>query len=210
MADLYFDSLSRCWLMFLVFRRRHYDKAPLLALSNLEYWKSINHLVVEALFSSLCCFDEYAVENFHSVLRSQTKIHDNAERITLAAREIDGRKHYLSDFQTVFVPKQRQFFRHNNIKASKMKAAEFLTHKFHEIASYPNPASLVRKSKKHDEGVTKWVLPHVFGNENTVTNDMLPLGFLSYETSPQHLRYDKILSAYCLHIQKNWLSFHQK
>ena len=196
MADLYFDSLFRCWLMFLVFRRRHYDKAPLIALSNLEYWKSINHPVVEALFSSLCCFDEYPVENFHSVLRSQTKIHDNAERITLAAREIDGRKHDLSDFQAAFVPKRRQFFSHSSIKALKMKAAEFLTHKFHEIASNPNSASLVRKSKKHDQRVTKWVLPHVFGNEKTVTNDKLPLGFLSYETSPQPLRYEK----YYLHI----------
>ena len=91
--------------MFLVFRRRHYDKAPVIALSNLEYWKGINHPVVEALFSSLYCFDEYAVENFHSVLRSQTKIHDNEKRITLAAREIDGRKHDLSDFQAAFVPK---------------------------------------------------------------------------------------------------------
>ena len=91
MADLYFESLFRCWLMFLVFRRRHYDKAPLIALSNLEYWKSIHHPVVEALFSSLCCFDE---------------IHDNAERIMLAAREIDARKHDLSNFQVAFVPKR--------------------------------------------------------------------------------------------------------
>ena len=85
--DLYFDSLFHCWLMFLVFRRRHYDKAPVLALSNLEYWKRINHPVAEALFSSLYCFDEYAVENFHSVLRSQTKIHDNEKRITAARAE---------------------------------------------------------------------------------------------------------------------------
>ena len=104
MADLYFESLFRCWLMFLVFRRRHYDKAPLVAISNLEYWKNIDHPIVEALFSSLCCFDEYAVENFHSVLRSRTKSHDNAERVALAAREIDGRKHNLSNFQAAFVP----------------------------------------------------------------------------------------------------------
>ena len=90
-----------------------------------------------------------------------------------------------SDFQAAFVPKQRQFFSHNSIKALQMKAADFLMHKGHEITSNPNSASLVRKSKKHDQRVTKLVLPHVCGNEITVTNDMLPLGFLSYETSPQ-------------------------
>ena len=195
MADLYFESLFRCWLMFLVFRRRHYDKAPLIALSNFEYWKSIDHPIVEALFSSLCCFDEYAVENFHSVLRARTKIHDNAERITLAAREIDARKHDLSNFQAAFVPKRTQFFSYSSIKKLKMKAAEFLTQRFHEIAKNPNSASLVRKPKKPNKRVTKWVLPHVFGSETTVTNDMLPIGFLSYETSPHPLRYDKILSS---------------
>ena len=182
MADLSFESLFCCWLMFLVFRRRHYDKAPLIALSNLEYWKAIDHPIVEALFSSLCGFDEHAVENFHSVLRAQTTIHDSAERITLAARETDARKRNLSNFQAAFVPKGTQFFGHSSIKRLKMKAAEFLTQKFYNISKNPKSASLVRKPKKPNQRVTKWVLPHVFGSETNVTNDVLPIGFLSFQT----------------------------
>ena len=191
MADSYFDSLFRCWLMFLVFRRRHYDKAPLVAISNVEYWKSVDHPIVHALSSSLCCFDEYAVENFHSVLRAHTRIFDGPDRIQLVAREIDGRKHDLSSFQSAFVPKRRQFFSHKNVRALKMKASEFLTKMFYQIVRNPNAAKLMQKPKHPGQRVTKWILPHVFG-EDTVTNDVLPLGYISYETSPDPLRYAKL------------------
>ena len=42
-ADLYYDSMLQCWIMFKTFRRKHYDKALLIALSSMEYWKSIEH-----------------------------------------------------------------------------------------------------------------------------------------------------------------------
>ena len=126
MAGPYFESLFRCWLMFLVFRCWHYDKAPLVALSNVQYRKSVDHPIVDALFSSLSCFDEYAVENFHSVLRAHTRIFDCPDRIQSVAREIDARKHNFSSFQSTFVPKRRQFFSHKNVRALKMKASQFL------------------------------------------------------------------------------------
>ena len=47
--------------MFMVFRRRHYDKALLVALSAFMYSKENDHPL-----------DEYPVENFHSILRSGT------------------------------------------------------------------------------------------------------------------------------------------
>ena len=37
-----------------------------------------------------------------------------------------------------------------------------------------------------------------FRNEKTVTNHLLPLGLLSYETSLHPLRYNNILSLYCV------------
>ena len=72
-ADLYYDSLVRCWLMFLMFRRRNYDKTLLIALSNMQYWKGLDHPLAEAITSTLVVFDEYPVENFHSVLAKKTK-----------------------------------------------------------------------------------------------------------------------------------------
>ena len=55
MVDLHYDSMLRCWLMFLLFRRRHYDKALLIALSNIGYLKSIDHPYnPDPLLISLC------------------------------------------------------------------------------------------------------------------------------------------------------------
>ena len=86
MADEYYQSLFRFWVMFLVFRRRHYDKAPLIALSNVEYWKQVRHPIIISISSSLSAFDEYPVENFHSLLRARTTITDKAERIALKGK----------------------------------------------------------------------------------------------------------------------------
>ena len=185
MTDLYYESLLRCWVMFFIYRRRHYDKAPLIALSNSEYWKSINHPLVPTLMSSLCAFDEYPVENFHSVLRVHTQVIDTPETISLAAKEIDAQKHELGEFQSAFVPERKQNFAHKNVEMLKIRAAEFLTQKFKSIFETPNAGKLVRapKEKSNSRGTT-WNLPTILGAEKIVINGVLPLGFLSHESSP--------------------------
>ena len=185
MADLYFESLLRSWVMFLMFQRRHYDKAPLIALSNVEYFRNIDHPLFSTLMSSVCAFDEYPVENFHSVLRERTRVTDTPEMISLAAKEIDARKHELREFQTAFVPEKKKNFSHKNVEILKIKAAEFLTKKFKTILEKPNAGKLVRgPSKKSSSRMTKWNLPDIFGTEKVVTNDVLPLGYLCHESSP--------------------------
>ena len=78
-SDQYVDSLLRCWMMFFCFKRHHYDKAPLIWLSNFLYWKSIDHPLFHAITNSLNAFDEYPVENFHSILRAQKSHSDNGD-----------------------------------------------------------------------------------------------------------------------------------
>ena len=148
MVDLYYDSMLRCWLMFLMFRRRHYDKALLIALSNIEYFRRISHPIIQALSSSLSAFDEYPVENFHSLLRARTKSHENASKVRLVAREIDARKHELHEFQSTFVPIKKSGFSERKIKSLKFKSAEFLTEKFGMIMSNPGQAQLLTKNTK--------------------------------------------------------------
>ena len=82
-----------------------------------------------------------------------------------------------------------------------MKASEFLTKMFYKIVTSPNAAKLVQKPKKPGQRVSKWILPHVFGEE-TVTNDVLPLGYISYETSPDPLRYVELICTYSSASQK--------
>ncbi|XP_028405775.1 uncharacterized protein LOC114528351 [Dendronephthya gigantea] len=87
--QLYCKSLLRCWIMCMVFRRRHYDKALLVKLLAFMYWKENNHPMFDTLNNALAAFDEYPIENFHSVLRARTNSTDNADQISRKAKEID-------------------------------------------------------------------------------------------------------------------------
>ena len=160
--------------MFLMYQRRHYDKAPLIALSNFEYWKNINHPLVAILMSSICAFDEYPVGNF-----------DTPEMISLAAKEIDARKHELGSFQSVFAPARKENFASKNVEIIKIRAAKFLTKILKSVFENSNEGKLVKgPTKKGSSRVTKWNLPYIFGAGKVVTNDVLPLGFLCHESSP--------------------------
>ena len=152
MPDTY---MLRCWMMFLMFGRRHYDKVLLIALSNIEYLKSIDHPLLQTIFSSLCAFDEHPVENFHSLLRARTQDTDTAEKINQAAREIDARKHELHDFQTVFVPIRKSGFSEMKITALKLMSAEFVTKKFGAIIANPGQAKCMTKQKKNQQNQQK-------------------------------------------------------
>ena len=92
----------------MMFQRRHYDKALIVALSNMEYWKTTDHPLTDMISSSLNAFDEYHVDNFHSILHAHTKATDNEETISQVAREIDARKHRLHHFQSSFVPPRKK------------------------------------------------------------------------------------------------------
>ena len=142
MVDQNYDSMLRCWLMFLMFGRRHYDKALLIAFSNIENLKSINHPIVQTICSSFCAFDENPVENFHSLLRARAKSTENASKVRLMAREINARKPELREFQSSFVPTKKSGFSERKIRSLKLKAAEFLTEKFGKIMSHPGKAQL--------------------------------------------------------------------
>ncbi|CAB3988268.1 Hypothetical predicted protein [Paramuricea clavata] len=85
---LYCKSLLHCWVMFMVFRRCHYDKALLVTLSAFMYWEENDHPMYHKLCEALVAFDEYPDENFHSVLRARTNETDNAAKMSLKAKEI--------------------------------------------------------------------------------------------------------------------------
>eukprot|EP00794_Sanderia_malayensis_P002757 gene2757-3187_t len=148
MADEYYHSLFRCWLMFLMFRRRHYDKAPLIALSNVEYWKQVGHPIINSITSSLSAFDEYPVENFHSLLRAKTTSTDQACRIALKGKEIDSRKHELHEFKSTYVPPRKFAFSRKNIDSMKVKAAEYITEKFANLIQNAGQATMEMLSEK--------------------------------------------------------------
>ncbi len=165
--------------MFVVFRRRHYNKALLVMLTTFLHWQGNATSMFETVRQHLAAFDEYPVENFLSVLRKRTKETDTADEIASKAKEIDACKHELHSFQSTFVPPRKFNFSSKRINKLKAKAAQFLTIKFESLFTHPNQAQpRVKRQPKH---TTKWKLPDLFG-EKIVTNRVLPLGFTSKPT----------------------------
>lgn len=102
--DRFFQSVLNCWVMFVVFRRRHYNKTLLLILSTLLHWQGNATSMFDAIRQHLAAFDEYPVEKFHSVLRRKLKETNTADDIAAKAKEIDACKHELHAFQSAFEP----------------------------------------------------------------------------------------------------------
>ena len=135
--ELFVQSLLYCWVIFVIFRRRHYNKVLLITLSTIIYWQENGTSMFETIHQHLPSFDEYPVENFHSVLTKQTKETDTADEISHKAKEIDACKHELHSFQSAFFPHRKFNYSRKRIDSLKVKAAEFLTLKFEPFTTTP-------------------------------------------------------------------------
>ena len=71
--------------------------------------------------NSLVAFDEYPIENFHSVLRARARATDNGDQINLMAKEIDACKHELQTFKALFVPPRKFAFSSKKVNELKNK-----------------------------------------------------------------------------------------
>ena len=62
--------------MFFCFRRRHYNKSPLVWFSNVLFWKDGggSRDIYNVFAENLSVIDEYFVEHVHSVIRRQTNV----------------------------------------------------------------------------------------------------------------------------------------
>ena len=181
--NLYCASLCRCWIMFMVFHRRHYDKALLLALSTFKYLQAKDHPMHHTIQKFLVAFDKYPVENFDSGLGATTFETDFAEQIREKAKEMDICQDELQAFQSpLFLPRQFSFSR-KRINGLKKKAVEFWVQKFRAIDLQPGIASQLPRKPRQNKEVSEWLLPHLFGKLE-VTNKVLPLGFSHVKQQP--------------------------
>jgi len=95
----------RIWCLFARFKRRNYNKAPLFFLSDVWYWESISHPILEILKKHLVSFSDYPVENYHSLIRRQTRETDTPEQLSRTARVINCLRHD-NVFRDTFVHQQ--------------------------------------------------------------------------------------------------------
>ncbi|RIB01256.1 hypothetical protein C2G38_2256270, partial [Gigaspora rosea] len=81
LKDLLDNSIPLVLDIYAVFDRKNYTKAPLMFLSDIFYWESINHPILEAIKAQLPKFSDSTVEIFHSFLRRSTQKHTEAQQI---------------------------------------------------------------------------------------------------------------------------------
>ncbi|RHZ47356.1 hypothetical protein Glove_585g4 [Diversispora epigaea] len=79
--EKYVENVFRIWTFFLRWKRKNYNKAPLVFLSDLFYWKDMNHPFFDALQKYLPCFNDYYVENTYSKIRANTSPNATVDNI---------------------------------------------------------------------------------------------------------------------------------
>ena len=53
------------WVWFTCLQKYHYNKAPLIRLAMVTYWRKNNHELYQLIWKNLVIFDEYLLENAH-------------------------------------------------------------------------------------------------------------------------------------------------
>ena len=81
--------MFRVWAIFYQYQCRHYNKLPLIFLSDIFFWSNTNHLISQVLSDSLYVFNDYYVKNFHSSFQWQIQKSNTADQIIQQARVID-------------------------------------------------------------------------------------------------------------------------
>lgn len=199
--DNYIEACVRVWCLFARFKRRNYNKAPLLFLSDVWYWKSINHPIIDTLKMHLVTFNDYPVENYHSLIRRQTRETDNDEQLTKAARVID---HLRRDniFRNSFVSKKRYPYCKKDLAGLTNKASCFLLELFTKV--------------KYNVGKSKWQdVKKNSKNKETKTNNQLSchLATLGIVVDQRHLpmafstKYPPIDQSIECHLQNTCMKF---
>ena len=72
--------MIRIWTMFLCLERWHYNKALLLWLAMITHWGMHHPGLYQMVQSNLALFDEYPVENAHSIISRTSEISRSRSR----------------------------------------------------------------------------------------------------------------------------------
>ena len=179
----YRSAMIRIWVMFVCLKRRHYKKSPLVWLSCTTHWENNVPQLYSLWKKWPTIFDEYPVENTHSILRAQTHQSDTAEQLTKKAKIIFGSKERQMNFRSAFTPPKQFTF--------SLQQLQFLkTTIISKIHSHPAPVSKIVKKR------TKYVrLPDLFGPVD-MKYTVLPVGYHSSVEPDESCRCD--LSTCCV------------
>ncbi|PKK60752.1 hypothetical protein RhiirC2_792866 [Rhizophagus irregularis] len=129
----YLEGIVRIWVLFQKLRQHNYNKAPLMFLSDVFYWKLNNHPMANILKNHLPIFNDYFVENFHSSIRSQTVESNTALQIIQKAKIIDVEKNSNLSFKEAFINSRNPVISQVRLNYLEKKVSLFLFSIFDEI-----------------------------------------------------------------------------
>lgn len=124
----YFRAMIRIWIMFTCLCRRHYNKAPLVWINMCSHWGKYAPQLYNLLKNYITIFDEYPVENTHSMLRSQTKDSDMADDLRKKAKSIFQSKEKQSHFRSFFYCTKTVFVLAQSAAVSQSQVCSITVH----------------------------------------------------------------------------------
>ncbi|CAB4432309.1 unnamed protein product [Rhizophagus irregularis] len=142
----YLESVVRVWVLFQRLRRHNYNKAPLVFLSDVFYWKLNNHPMANVLKKNLPIFNDYFVENFHCSIRSQTAESNNVLQIIQKAKIIDAERNNNS-FKESFINSRNPTISQDKLNYLERKVSLFLFSLFNKIYHNIGNTTQINNSK---------------------------------------------------------------
>ena len=158
----YENAMVRIWTMFLNFKRRHYNKSPLVWLSQILYWQQNSSDLYSCVSSNIAAIDEYRVENTHSIITGNTNSSDNPEQLSRKAKALFAAKSSMFNFQSSFSPPKNYTFSRKELKHLKTKTSDVISELF--VSIYDTSSATERK-------------PSFLNPERPMDIRMLPLGY---------------------------------
>ncbi|KAJ7377771.1 hypothetical protein OS493_026907 [Desmophyllum pertusum] len=172
----YFSAMIRIWIMFTCLQRRHYNKAPLVWINMCSHWRKYAPQLYELLCKYITIFDEYPVENTHSILRAQTKSSDTADQLRKKAKSIFQSKDKQSNFRSFFTAPKQFSFSHNQLQFLKVRCAQLLSSMLKKISQSPGQSSFSSRNRSSKSAPSHVTLPTMCSN-NPMKTSVLPLGY---------------------------------
>ncbi|RHZ60517.1 hypothetical protein Glove_352g71 [Diversispora epigaea] len=97
--EKYIETVFRIWTFALRWKRKNYNKAPLVFLSDFFYWSDNNHPFADIIKNYLPNFNDYYVENMHSRIRANISPNATAENIVKQAYIVGMNTFYFNFYQ---------------------------------------------------------------------------------------------------------------
>ncbi|RHZ89265.1 hypothetical protein Glove_16g74 [Diversispora epigaea] len=139
----YVETIFRIWTFALRWKRKNYNKVPLVFLSDFFYWKDHDHPFYNVLQNHLPGFNDYFVENTHSKIRANTSSNATTDNIIKQAYVIMNQDPI---FKNTYCKTRNYPYNSPTLDFLSNKTSIFLLQYFHNL--YNNLGKSVPKLNK--------------------------------------------------------------